>query len=373
MEITKFQSSEVAFHIRHDLRELPNEKSYGNESINPDLTKNNYSLVDRGKTAAEVNKYRKELEKEIFHYNRKNLVHACEAVIQCPADCPPEQKEAFFRESYSYFVSTLPMGERCVFVAEVHTDERHYAPDGSMISKDHLHIMYVPGVPDTKHDGYEYKLCADQLTKKAQLRALHPGLQKHLDDCGIKATVYRKKEGEGKNIALSVKQLKELTERTGIKLDHSLSVEELSQIINSNVLKEKQIKGFQHQLRQKEAEIASVRSELSEVRQQIRMDAEKKVSAEKEAVKEEVRSKDAELKKTQEENRILKEKLAEIQASYEEKEKKLAEANARVSDLEKQAEKTKDAGWGNSTGWGSQSGWGSDKNKDITNEEEKTW
>lgn len=376
MEITKFQSSEVSFHIRHDLRELPSQKNYGNESIDPDLTKNNYSLVKRGKTSAEVNRYRKELEKEIFHYNRKNLVHSCEAVIQCPADCPPEQKEAFFRESYNYFVSTLPMGERCVFVAQVHTDEKHFAPDGSMLSKDHLHIMYVPGVPDTKHDGYAYKLCADQLTKKAKLRALHPGLQKHLDECGIKATVYRKKNSDGKTIPLSVNQLKELTKRTGIKLDHPLSVEELSQIINSNILKEKQIEGFKNQLQKKEAELSSIQCELS-TRQQIQMDSEKKFVSEKESIidtaKELLRTKDSELKKEKEENKILKEKLAELQEAYEVKTKELSEANDKISSLEKNVEKSQDVEWGNSSGWGSTSGWGSDKNKDFTTEEEKTW
>ena len=157
-EITKFGASEVAFHIKHDLREIPEGKDYGNESIIPEKSKDNYSLLDRCQTAAEANKYRKEIEKECFSYNRKNLVHAVEVVVQCPADCPPEQKEAFFRESYNYICSTLPMGERCVFVAEVHVDEKHYSPTGEMISKDHLHVMYVPGFPDTKHDGFDYKL-----------------------------------------------------------------------------------------------------------------------------------------------------------------------------------------------------------------------
>ena len=57
------------------------------------------------------------------------------------------------------------MGERCVFVAQVHVDERVKDQAGNIIldsngkplSKDHLHVMYVPGVPDTKHDGYKYK------------------------------------------------------------------------------------------------------------------------------------------------------------------------------------------------------------------------
>lgn len=257
-EITKFGASEVAFHIKHDLREIPEGKDYGNESIIPEKSKDNYSLLDRCQTAAEANKYRKQIEKECFSYNRKNLVHAVEVVVQCPADCPPEQKEAFFRESYNYICSTLPMGERCVFVAEVHVDEKHYSPTGEMISKDHLHVMYVPGVPDTKHDGFDYKLCADELTKRAKLREFHPGLQSHLDSHGIKATVYSKKEGDGKTIGLSVKQLKEITEKTGLKIDKSITVDQLAEILKVNRDITIYDKRLQAQLQEREEKIATL-------------------------------------------------------------------------------------------------------------------
>ena len=165
-ELTKFGASEVAYHIRHDLRDLPAGKAYGNEAVDSSLSRGNYSLLKgRCQTAVEANKYRKKIEEEVFKYNRKNLVHAVEIVVQCPSNCPADQKEAFFQETYKYICSTLPMGERSVFVAQVHVDERHYSPTGKMISKDHLHVMYVPAIKDTKHEGYEYRLCADQLTK----------------------------------------------------------------------------------------------------------------------------------------------------------------------------------------------------------------
>lgn len=245
-EITKL-STNILAHIRHDLRELPSGKSYGNIDINPALTKENYSLLgDRCRNAKEANIYRKNLEKEIFKYNRKTLIHAVEICVQCPSDCPTEQKDAFFKETYNYICSTLPMGDRCVFVAQVHKDERKYSPSGKLISKDHLHVIYVPGVPDKKHDGFEYKMCADQLTKKTRLKKFHPGLQKHLDQAGIHATVFRKKKGNV--IALSVNQLKELTDLTGMTLDHSLTVEELTQIINTNIEQTKQLKTFQAEL-----------------------------------------------------------------------------------------------------------------------------
>lgn len=242
MELIKYKKSEVKAHIRHDLRQLPEGKFYGNEAIDSSQTENNYSLIDRGKTVDEVNEYRKSIERECFHYNRKDLVHAIEICIQCPSDCPLNQHERFFEEAHKYIVSTLPMGEKCVFVSQVHRDELHYTPAGELISKAHLHIMYVPAVPDYKHDGYEYKLCADALTKRKDLKQLHPGLQKHLDACGIQATVVSKNIGDSKErISFSVKQLKEITKQTGVVIDHSITIDEFAHIISRNVEMSKEI------------------------------------------------------------------------------------------------------------------------------------
>ena len=111
MELTKYNANEILSHIRHDLRQLPVGKSYGNESVDTELSHTNYSLINRGKTAKEVNQYRKDFESKIFKYNRKNLVHAVELVIQCPNDCPPEQHESFFQTAFNWYCDTyLPAG-----------------------------------------------------------------------------------------------------------------------------------------------------------------------------------------------------------------------------------------------------------------------
>ena len=354
MEITKFKSAEVAYHIKHDLRALPEGKSYGNESIDKELSKNNYSLIDRGKTSAKVNKYRKEIEKEIFKYNRKDVVHAVEVCIQCPSDCPEEEKERFFKESYKYIVSTLPMGEKCVFVAQVHKDEKHRSPSGEMISKDHLHIMYVPAVLDTKHEGFNYKLCADQLTKRANLKALHPGLQEHLNKCGIQATVYRKKEGDGKQIPLTVKQLKELTAATGITLDKGVTVQQLAEIINKNVEYSKQLETVKKILGERDKTIQVLTEEL-----------------ERKNIINQQKSVDLTTEKDNEIN-LLKEKLSSMQEAYKSQEKELQESKAKIQELEnkqKAINEEKEASWGNDNSWGNGfSNWGKHEK-----EEEKTW
>ena len=63
-ELIKYHSAEVLNHIRHNFRELPAGKSHGNESIDPDLSSHNYSLLkDRCQTADTANQYRKDLKK----------------------------------------------------------------------------------------------------------------------------------------------------------------------------------------------------------------------------------------------------------------------------------------------------------------------
>lgn len=284
--------------IRHALRELPPGKMHGNEDIDTTLTtEKNYSLLhDRCHTADEANQYRKDIEKEIFKYKRKGLVRTIEIVIQCPADCT--DKNAFFETSYNYVCNkVLPMGEKSVIVAQVHGDEHKYLKDenGNFkldengekidISKDHLHIIAVPAVRDTKHSDYDWKLSAHDLTSRTRLRQFHPGMQKACNDAGIRATVYTpKNSGDGKTIALSVAQLKEITNKTGIIIKKSLTIDKLAEILATNrdvqiLNKDLQKKvdqyishnhDIEHQLKEKDHTISDLKKELEESRQKIR-------------------------------------------------------------------------------------------------------
>ena len=229
------------------MRQVPNGKIYQNRDIDSSLSHRNYSLINRGNTAEAVNDYRKKIEKDIFKYNRKNLVHAVEVVIQCPADCPPEQEERFFQETFNFFCNRLPMGEACIISADVHCDEKFYDSDGNLISKNHLHLLFVPAVFDAKHKDFDYKLCADELTKKGRLKALHPDLQSYLIQKNITATVYSKSSGSEKKIALSVSQLKEITNATGITLKKSLTLDQLIEIIKENQILKEKIKSFEQE------------------------------------------------------------------------------------------------------------------------------
>lgn len=417
MELTKYGGTEILAHIKHDLRQLPDGKSYGNESVDTSLSKEvNYSLIDRGTTATEVNKYRKDFESKVFKYNRKNLVHAVELVIQCPSDCPPEQHEAFFNTAFDWYCDNyLPAGKDCVFVAEVHRDEHKWVETENGlkdISKEHLHIAYVPAVPaGEKHPDYEYRLNADALTKRAILRDMHPSLQAELDSKGIKATVYQKKSGDGKAVPLSVKQLKEITAKTGIVIDHTLTVEELANILSKNVelshtvLEQKHgISELTRMVSDKDRQIESLKTEAVTKKAEVTVDKEKielkaklqekevenqklrataqHIISEKDlqlsAAQETIALKEQEVSVAESQNQKLQEQLNKMQEQLKIKDLELQQEREKVAELEvaKTTVSTapKEHTWGADSGWGSSSGWGTNsQDKTHTVEEEKLW
>ena len=419
--------ADTLYSIRHNVRQLPPEKAPSNLEIDPERTKDNTNLVKRWehdeKRAKEINDYRKKIEDEIFHYNRKDLVRSVEVVITLPADCPSEQEEAFFKESYNYVVSTLPMGEKCVFLAEVHRDEGKIQKDGVTVieSPPHMHIMYVPGVPDTKHDGYDFKLCADQLTKRAQLKQFHPKFQKWLDDAGIKATVHSGVTG-GQNV--SVSELKQLTKETGLTLtevkelqkDKNLLLDKLQEndqktasleaalqskdatisILQSGAAqKDRVISDLSEKLSAKEAEISSGKEkaagrseEIERLQKQLKTKEQENeqlrssarhIIGEKnqqiEALTSELSEKDKTISDAVRQQDEMQRKVKELEAQLKSKEEELQAERQKTKEV--QSEVSQNAtpqsevhSWGENGSWGHREGWG---NQDKTKEVEKVW
>lgn len=322
MNVEKYQDSKVSHLIAHDLRLLPHDRYPKDENIDFDKTKQNYSLINRGATIVEVTAYRKSIEKEIHIYNRKNVIHAVEVVLQKPDDCPEEQEEAFFQAAYDYLCSTLPMGEKSVFVAQIHKDEIRYDSNGNRISKDHLHFAFVPAVPDKKHADYHFRLCADELISRTYLRKLHPGLQDYLKKNGIQGTVYKGGSG-GRLISLNAHQMKEITDKTGIILKDGLTIDGLAEIINES------------------AELSSIREEIKILRSQVQLLAQT------------ANEKDAELKAAYKAASELREKLEEAES----KPQKQTWGHAEE--------------WGNVSGWGQSQAWGQTETNEITETEKE--
>ena len=385
--------------IKHNIREFKDGICPTNMEVDPKKIGENYSIIRRGKTAKDIEKYRKKIEGECFHYNRKNIVRCNEVVCTLPADCPPEQERAFFEESYKYICSTLPISKKCVFLADVHCDEGQIAKDGVTVVKGqkHLHVMYVPAVADTKHEGYDFRLCSDELTKRAVLKQWHPNYQKWLDDAGVKATVA---SGVTLGKGISVKSLKEITKETGLSLEQIKSLEKENKLLYDKLQEREHELAATHQtITKKDSIIAELREYAASRNTQIDALQDKVKSKESDLLREksqghsadkEKADLQAQLQEKERENlqlraaaqKIITDKEMQIQAANDKlaaKEQELSQAQDRIRELEAKQKTVEvprpeqEHTWGDSS-WGSNSGWGnSDPNKPKTYEEEKLW
>ena len=326
---------DTLYAIRHNMRMLPQGRKHSNEEIDPERSKLNESIVKRGDTPEKVNEYRKQIESELFHYNRKDLVHSIEMVITLPEDCPPEQEHDFWVSSYEYVASTLPMGERAIFLCEIHRDEGRVQKDGVTVveSPAHMHIMFVPAVPDQKHEGFKYKLCADQLTKRSTLQQWHPRYQKWLDNAGIKATVHSGVTG-GKSVSVSA--LKDLTKATGLTLAEVKELvkdkEKLTEILQNVARK---ISAFEEILNAKDNALSQLKNTITDKDKII---ADMSLSVE---------SKDTEMAALKAELRNQSETAEQLKTAIDMKDREYSELRARadniISDKKQEIEDLKDS------------------------------
>ena len=76
-----------------------------------------------------------------------------------------------------------------------------------------------------------------------------------MDENGIRATVVRKKEGSGRNIKLTVDQLKTITKETGLTIDKSMTAESLAELLSGYIAENKELKKMVGELSEKNREL----------------------------------------------------------------------------------------------------------------------
>ena len=94
-------------------------------------------------------------------------------VVTAPQDLEQEQYDNFFLAVYDFLENRY--GEENVVQAVVHDDEG---------GQPHLHFCFVPVVEDKKHEE-GYKVCANDVLDRRELRNFHPDLQRYLDEHGL--------------------------------------------------------------------------------------------------------------------------------------------------------------------------------------------
>ena len=117
--------------------------------------------------------YFQERLSQLYVYGRNDVKVMAGWVVTAPQDLEQEQYDDFFLAVYDFLENRY--GEENVIQAVVHDDEG---------GQPHLHFCFIPVVEDKKHEE-EYKVCANDVLDRRELRNFHPDLQRYLNEHGL--------------------------------------------------------------------------------------------------------------------------------------------------------------------------------------------
>ena len=193
--VAKFTAGAVRNQLRHNAREIEHSS---NQDINPTRCNFDYELShDRGMSDYDYFLQRKG---ELYCYGREDVKVMAGWVVTAPQDLSPARQEDFFQAVYDFLENRY--GAENVVQAIVHNDEG---------GQPHLHFCFIPVTEDRKHE-QGYKICANDVLNKRELRNFHPDLQRYLDEQGFDTRVQSgvtRQQGGNRTVA----ELKEATTR----------------------------------------------------------------------------------------------------------------------------------------------------------------
>lgn len=150
-------------------------------TINPELTQNNYSLIDR-EPPKDIDEYIKSLG--VKRKIRADAVRCASVIVDYPKDetRPPED---FFADAKRGLQEHFGIKDDAILYARVHVDEGH----------EHMHFAFIPLLESEKtykdgHTEMQVKLSAKEILTKESLQELHPFIQKYMEERGYEGTLY---------------------------------------------------------------------------------------------------------------------------------------------------------------------------------------
>ena len=247
MNVAKYSDASVNGLLAHYDRL---ETASSNLDIDSERTPLNYSLTPN--TGISIEEYQssrqarcivkdiemqryKDRRAEVYIYNRQDIKTLADAVVTAPPELIGniEEQKKFFAACANFLFERFggpptPDGRLYpnIVSATVHFDEKQLSGEGL---KGHMHVSFMPVVKIDKEkliakhnhvkamEFYDYKVCANDLITDKELHKAHVDLRAYLKDKGVKGTVYNKGPSDDSRgrLNLSIKQLKEYTERTG--------------------------------------------------------------------------------------------------------------------------------------------------------------
>ncbi|MDE6677981.1 MAG: plasmid recombination protein [Ruminococcus sp.] len=206
--VAKYNKSAVGRMFAHYARK---NRTYSNESIDPERTHLNYNLANHG--MSQIDFLHQRLS-EVKVQNRKDVNVMCDWILTAPKDLPEEDLKRFFSLSFDFFSQRY--GKENVISANVHMDE----------TTPHMHFAFVPVTEDKRKGGY--KVSAKEVLTRSDLQCLHGDLKHYLENAlGYQVNVLNgATNGKNKEIqelkAQSAKEKAEKAEEELAKLEEKI-------------------------------------------------------------------------------------------------------------------------------------------------------
>lgn len=187
-------------------------------TINPELTKYNYNLIDRD-PPTDIDAYIKDLG--VNRKIRADAVRCVSVIVDFPKDEKRPSAE-FFADAIKGLQEHFGIKDDAILYAQVHVDEGH----------DHMHFAFVPLVEKEKtykdgHTEKQVKLSAYEVLTREKLQELHPYMQKYMKERDYRGTLHYA-DGE--------KRDKDFLEHKIEKIKGELQSQELTLTSNSKKL-----------------------------------------------------------------------------------------------------------------------------------------
>lgn len=176
MHIEKFKAIQTYRMCNHFERQEGDGIKRGNDNIHSERTHLNYNLCMEGKGYQRIQSIL--ARDDVFVYGqgkRKDMVNMCDVVITVPKSLSSELYRDFFVMSARFLENRFGVGANMNIVSSwVHMDE----------TTPHMHFAFVPLVNASEKQrvkGFAYKLCANDVVTRKNLRTLHQDMQRFLE------------------------------------------------------------------------------------------------------------------------------------------------------------------------------------------------
>lgn len=183
-------------------------------------------------------------------------------------------------------------------------------------------------------DYYDEKIAANDVLNKLELRHFHGDLQKFLDDNGVEGRVLTGTTG---GVNFTVKELKDFTAKTGLRLDEVREMQGDRTLLESYVVNHAKVADLEALLSEKNAVIESLKDEITAKDRSIELSSDTKdeILRKDEQIKEltkDVTDRDRKIVEATGDNLELQQKAREAELSLALKQREFDRTNAALKD-----------------------------------------